>query len=139
MVPRESRLQSIRFFGRYAKRYTGWILVAVVSIPLYGVSSAAIVALIEPIFSDVLLAGDAAPAGFAGVSVERVERDLVFDGGIEHAHRFLDASPIGPVLRELSEEKSAAFRARFDAESEPRTRDGVTRGAMASLVLTAGR
>jgi len=85
------------------------------------------------------LEGHFRAAGFDGVSVERVERDLVFDGGIEHAHRFLDASPIGPVLRELSEEKSAVFRARFDAESEPRTRDGVTRGAMASLVLTAGR
>jgi subfamily B ATP-binding cassette protein MsbA len=52
-------LRSLLFFVRYARRYTGWLLVAALAIPLYGAASAAMVSLIEPIFSDVLLAGDA--------------------------------------------------------------------------------
>jgi len=47
-----------RFLARYAKRYTGWLTIACIAIPLYSVASAAMVTLIEPIFDEVLLAGN---------------------------------------------------------------------------------
>ena len=51
-------MSTFRFYSRYARHYTGWLLVACISIPLYGVASAAMVTLIEPIFDEVLLAGN---------------------------------------------------------------------------------
>jgi len=51
-------LSNFRFFARYAKSYTGWLIVACIAVPLYGVASAAMVTLIEPIFDEVLLAGN---------------------------------------------------------------------------------
>jgi len=55
-------VQILRFFARYARRYTAWLVIAAVAIPLYGITSTAMVALIEPIFGEVLMAGDSAPA-----------------------------------------------------------------------------
>jgi subfamily B ATP-binding cassette protein MsbA len=60
-------LSTLRFFAGYARKYKGWLLVAALAVPLYSVASAAMVTLIEPIFDEVLLAGNAAPASDAAV------------------------------------------------------------------------
>ena len=54
------------FFLRYLRRYTGWALLAAVSILVFAVATAGLVALIEPVFGEVLLAGDQAPSLFRG-------------------------------------------------------------------------
>jgi subfamily B ATP-binding cassette protein MsbA len=56
-------VQILRFFARYTRRYTAWLIIAAVAVPVYGITSTAMVSLIEPIFGEVLLAGDSAPAG----------------------------------------------------------------------------
>ncbi|HXV74965.1 MAG TPA: ABC transporter ATP-binding protein, partial [Candidatus Polarisedimenticolaceae bacterium] len=66
-------MQFLKFFGRYARRYTGWILLAAISIPLYGLGSAGMVAMIEPIFAEVLLAGDAASEALPGLATRAEE------------------------------------------------------------------
>jgi subfamily B ATP-binding cassette protein MsbA len=48
----------LRFFGHYLRRYSGWVAILVLfSIPVYAVASTALVALIEPIFGELLQAG----------------------------------------------------------------------------------
>jgi subfamily B ATP-binding cassette protein MsbA len=50
----------LRFFGRYLRRYLGWIAILLLfSIPVYAAASTALVALIEPIFGELLQAGPA--------------------------------------------------------------------------------
>jgi subfamily B ATP-binding cassette protein MsbA len=56
----------VRFLLRYYRRHAWWIAVAVLTIPIYGAASAALVALIDPVFSDVLLAGRPAVSAAAG-------------------------------------------------------------------------
>jgi subfamily B ATP-binding cassette protein MsbA len=56
-------VQILRFYARYSRRFTAWLIIAAVAIPIYGITSTAMVTLIEPIFGEVLLAGDSAPAG----------------------------------------------------------------------------
>lgn len=56
----------VRFLLRYYRRHAWWIAVAILTIPLYGAASAALVALIDPVFSDVLLAGRPAASVAAG-------------------------------------------------------------------------
>ncbi len=52
-----------RLLLRYYRRYLWWLVLAVVTIPVYGVASTGVVALIEPVLTDVLLAQPApAPA-----------------------------------------------------------------------------
>ncbi len=69
----------IRFLWQYARRYTGWLLVAALSVPLYAVASTALVALIEPVFSEVLRAGERAtvelPSARAGEEGSDRDRD----------------------------------------------------------------
>jgi subfamily B ATP-binding cassette protein MsbA len=55
-------LKLVRFFGHYARAYVGWGLIVIAAIPMYAVFSASMVALIEPIFGEVLLAGGEPPA-----------------------------------------------------------------------------
>ena len=52
-----TRVGLFRFFWHYYRRYAWWAVVVVVTIPVYSVGSAAVVSLIEPVFTDVLLAG----------------------------------------------------------------------------------
>ncbi len=60
-----------RFLLRYYRRYVWWAALAIFTIPIYGVASAAVVSLIEPVLTDVLLAQQASgqisavPAGGA--------------------------------------------------------------------------
>jgi subfamily B ATP-binding cassette protein MsbA len=49
----------VRFLLRYYRRYVWWAALAVFTIPIYGVASAAVVSLIEPVLNDVLLAQQA--------------------------------------------------------------------------------
>ena len=50
----------LRFFGHYLRRYLGWIAVLLLfSIPVYALASTALVAMIEPIFGELLQAGTA--------------------------------------------------------------------------------
>lgn len=55
-------MRFLKFFGGYFRPYLGWALLAAFSIPMYGVASTALVAMIEPIFGDVLLADSSRPA-----------------------------------------------------------------------------
>ena len=66
-------MRLFRFLLQYYRRYAWWAALAIVTIPIYGVGSAAFVSLIEPVFTDVLLAqqaGVAAPA-LPGLSAVR--------------------------------------------------------------------
>jgi ATP-binding cassette, subfamily B, bacterial MsbA len=56
----------VRFLLRYYRRYVWWAALAVFTIPIYGVASAAVVSLIEPVLNDVLLAQQA-PGQVPGV------------------------------------------------------------------------
>ncbi|MDP9122348.1 MAG: ABC transporter transmembrane domain-containing protein, partial [Acidobacteriota bacterium] len=49
------------FLWHYARRYSGWMLLALAGILVFAVGTAGTVSLIKPIFSEVLLAGDRAP------------------------------------------------------------------------------
>jgi len=73
------------FFWHYLRRYAAWGMLAAVSILLFAAATAAIVSLIEPIFSEVLLTDQAPSVG--GVS-------------LPHAHaggRGTDRKDVGPL------------------------------------------
>ncbi len=57
----------VRFLFHYVRRYTVWAGAALAAIILFAAATVGIVALIEPIFGDVLLAGDQVP-GMMGVA-----------------------------------------------------------------------
>jgi ubiquinone/menaquinone biosynthesis C-methylase UbiE len=75
-------------------------------------------------------------AGFRNVSIDRLARKLVFEGGVDQAYRTMFATPIAPRLADFSPEKTEEFRSLFYAEAEDRTRDGVTSSRLVSLLLT---
>ena len=76
-------------------------------------------------------------AGFRAIGVQTCEMDLVFCGGVEEAYETVYATPIGPKLRELPEERQTRCRGALLSELAGLTKNGQTRGKMASLVLTA--
>ncbi|MFO7691684.1 MAG: ABC transporter ATP-binding protein [Vicinamibacterales bacterium] len=49
-------MRFFRFLSHYYRRYVWWAVLAVLTIPVYGAASAAVVSLIEPVLTDVLLA-----------------------------------------------------------------------------------
>ncbi len=55
------------FLGRYAIRYTPWVVLALVASGFFALSTGAIVVLVEPIFSEVLLADSSELGGFAAL------------------------------------------------------------------------
>ncbi len=61
-------MKLLRFFAGYVRRYTAWGMLALVAIPVYAVASTTLVALIEPIFGEVLQVGDEAAVGLPGLS-----------------------------------------------------------------------
>jgi len=61
------------FFGPYLRRYASWGLLAILVVPIYGIASAGMVALIEPIFGEVLLAGSTPEDSFAVLPSEGEE------------------------------------------------------------------
>ncbi len=56
------------FFWRYLRGYTAWAMLAAAGILVYAAATAGTAALIKPIFSEVLLAGDSAPTPFGGLT-----------------------------------------------------------------------
>ena len=58
-----------RFLFRYYKRYTWWVALAAFMAPLYGAGSTAVVALIEPVLTDVLHAAPPSRAALAAPAV----------------------------------------------------------------------
>lgn len=58
-------MKLLTFLLRYFRHYVGWAVLAAVAALLYGILTAGIVALIEPIFGEVLLAGDSSPVGLS--------------------------------------------------------------------------
>ncbi len=69
------------FFFQYFRRYLGWAALAAFTALLYGASAAVVIALSEPLFDEVLLAGDYAPA-MLGLSEESDATELA-DGSAE--------------------------------------------------------
>jgi subfamily B ATP-binding cassette protein MsbA len=55
------------FFWHYLRRYTGWAMLAAAGIVLYAAATAGTVALIKPIFGEVLLAGDQVPGALGTI------------------------------------------------------------------------
>ncbi len=53
------------FLWRYFRRYTAWLGIAIVAIVVFAIATTTLVSLIEPIFGDVLLAGDQMPGALA--------------------------------------------------------------------------
>ncbi|MEZ5332013.1 MAG: ABC transporter ATP-binding protein [Thermoanaerobaculia bacterium] len=58
------RASTSRFLARYLRRYVHWVVIALVAVVIYALSSTGTVALMEPVFGEVLQAGDAAPTPF---------------------------------------------------------------------------
>ena len=58
-------MKLLTFLLRYFRHYVGWAVLAAVAALLYGILTAGIVALIEPLFGEVLLAGDSSPVGLS--------------------------------------------------------------------------
>ena len=78
----------VRLIGRYIRRYTAWIVLAFLTIPLYGLATTGMVSLVEPLFAEVLQAGEQKPA-FLGVSAADEEAGDASPGGVEElAARF---------------------------------------------------
>ena len=65
----------LAFCWRYFRRYTTWIIVAAVSVLLFAATTTALVVLIEPIFGEVLLAGEGAPGPLGMVAGDDKEAD----------------------------------------------------------------
>ncbi|MES1242208.1 MAG: ABC transporter ATP-binding protein [Acidobacteriota bacterium] len=56
------------FFLHYIRRYTGWAMLAAAGILVFAAATAATVALIKPIFGEVLLAGDQMPGALGAIT-----------------------------------------------------------------------
>jgi len=105
------------FFWRYGRRYAAWAALAAVAILTFASATVGLVALIEPIFGEVLLAGDRAPAGLGALAgapaseegppaagagetetfVEELERKLDVSAQLDRTYRSLkERLGIGP-------------------------------------------
>ncbi len=68
-------MRTLPFFWRYGRRYSGWGLVALVSVVTYALASGAMVALVEPIFGEVLMT-DQRPAALDGTTPSSIEASM---------------------------------------------------------------
>jgi SAM-dependent methyltransferase len=84
-----------------------------------------------------VLHGHFATAGFTDLEIQTHAMDVIFPKGPPQVFDLILASPLGPPLRELPEEKLAVCRQELLDDLETMTVDGVTQSAMESLVLTA--
>jgi hypothetical protein len=71
------------------------------------------------------------------VAVRREELILIFNGGVSHAFESAYATPIGPKLRGLSDEKQASFRQAMTYQLNVISKDGKTIGRMVSNIVSA--
>ena len=76
-------------------------------------------------------------AGFVKVQHRRQEQDLVMGGGVPFAIQVAYATPIGPKLQELPDDRQVEFREVFTERLGELSADGVTMGRMVSNVLSA--
>lgn len=83
------------------------------------------------------LRGSFETAGFRDVRVERQERPLEVEGGVSRALEMAYATPIGPKLRALSDEKRARFQETLTGLLADTGADGHSMGRMVSNVLLA--
>jgi len=77
-------------------------------------------------------------AGFKDISISQQKKDLIVNNK-EHSVEVAYATPIGPKLRELSEEKQKEFKVNLLKEVETLSNDDQTMGRMVTNVLTAGK
>ncbi len=63
------------FLWGYLRRYLGWATVSVVAVVLFGISSAAFLAMVEPIFDEVLLAGGERPGLLSAATTPAAEAE----------------------------------------------------------------
>ena len=107
-------MRLVGFFWRYGRRYLGWAALAAVAILTFASATVGLVALIEPIFGEVLLAADRAPAGLGAIApapgaagpqapeeqetfAEELERKLDVSAQLDRSYRSLkDRLGIGP-------------------------------------------
>jgi ATP-binding cassette, subfamily B, bacterial MsbA len=92
----------VGFFWRYSRRYAGWAALALVAVLGFASATVSLVALIEPIFGEVLLAGDAG-GGLGGLSV-------IAGGG--------EAAEAGEGAAEAGDGALADLRRRFDVSAQ---------------------
>lgn len=78
-----------------------------------------------------------AEAGFADVAVRQIEKDMVLEGGLAQANEFAYATPVGPQLLAMTDERQATFREAFRQRLGPPSEDGATRSRMVSNELSA--
>jgi ubiquinone/menaquinone biosynthesis C-methylase UbiE len=78
-------------------------------------------------------------AGFTDLRLEQEESPFLVSGGFSRAIEVAHATPIGPKLRALPEEKQAQFRQRFSECIDDLSSDGVNMGRMVSNVLSAAK
>ena len=78
-------------------------------------------------------------AGFADVQVCQLEQDFVLDGGPAHAIDVAYATPIGPTLRAMPEERQAVFCAALTERLSEISSDGKTMGQMVSNLVSASK
>ena len=83
------------------------------------------------------LLGHFTAAGFQSITLETCEKDLVFSRGVDQAYETVHATPLAPKLRALPEEKLSQFREVMLSEFATVTTNGITKGKMTALVLTA--
>lgn len=76
-------------------------------------------------------------AGFKSISVSEKKMPFKVPGGIEEAISVAYATPIGPKLRSLPDEKQQRFRQNTKERLEKLTTDSVAIGQLASNVLEA--
>ena len=70
------------------------------------------------------------------MAVRREEQILIFSDGVSHAVESAYATPIGPKLRGLSDEKQASFRKTTD-QLNVISKDGKMMGCMVSNIVSA--
>lgn len=76
-------------------------------------------------------------AGFTDIVVSRRAVDFVMPGGVEQAITATHATPIGPSLRALADDKLEAFEAALERRVGEFSPDGITMGKLATNLLEA--
>ena len=76
-------------------------------------------------------------AGFSDITVERQEKDLTWSEDISNIGKFAYATPIGPAVKALAEDRREAFHSEFTKRVAALSPDGKTLGRMATSALRA--
>ncbi len=102
------------FLARYLRRHLGWLAVAGVAAVAYAVTTVSLIGLIEPVFSEVLLADAGVVSSFApsvgGGSAADVEAASAEDTGVVGFFRSIN-------LRDFLADRYQSLKQRFDIDS----------------------